>query len=543
MLSRHILTCAVLVVLAATAGCTKRGNDIDVELPNGTKVKAVTAETLRINIASEPPSLDWHKATDTASALVVMNMMEGLTQYDLSDKELNLKPALALKWDASDDARKWKITLRPNVQWSDGAPFTGQQVIDGWKRLLSKETAGEYAYFLFGIKNAQAYNEGKKPWEEVGVKLTGPLELSVELDKPMSYFPYLLTHHSTYPIRLDVVGKGGDRWTEPSNIVTLGPFKLISWQHDKMIALERNDKYYGKDTGELPSIKYLIIYMIQEQATAINLFDSGKLDSVHALPSIELRKQRARKEFRETSRLATYFYAMNVLKPPMDNVLVRRAIATAIDRQQLAQAMNGGQIPLTSWIPPGMFGYEAARGISFDAAKAKELLKQAGYPDPSKLAKIEIKFNTSEDHQLVAENIQAQLKKNLGINVELKNEEWKVFLNTLKSDPPQLYRFGWQADYPDPDNFLSVMTSISENNRTRWKNAKYDELVSRGAGTIDREERKKIYADAQKILVEEDVPVIPLLTSVNHVLVSNRVENYPLNGMEVFAYKVVRLKK
>lgn len=527
------------LILFVGSGCTGRGKDIEVELPSGEREVLKYDETLRIMITSEPPSLDWHRSSDTTSALITANLMEGLTEYDLNDKDLKLIPALAEKWEASDNARKWKFTLRQNVKWSDGAPFTAQHVVDGWKRLLSRETASEYAYFLFGIKNAKPYNEGKMSWDEVGVKITGPNEITVELEKSMSYFPYLLTHHSTFPIRLDAVKKGGEQWTEPENIVTLGPFKLKVWQHDRLIVLERNEYYYG----EKPQIKNVAAYMIQEQATAINLFDSGKLDSVHDLPSVELRRLRTRKEFRETSRLSIYYYGFNVKKPPLDNPLVRKAIAMAIDRQQLVQMLAGGQLPLTGWIPSGMFGYEADRGLTFDPEKARELLKQAGFGPGSKLPKIEIKFNTNEDHQRIAENIQAQLKQNLGIEVELKNEEWKVYLNSLKSKTQQIFRLGWQADYPDPDNFMSVMLSYSENNHTNWKNAKYDELVNKAAGSLDREERQRLYSEAQKLLVEEEVPAVPLYSTVKHVLVNERVENYPLNVMEVFSFKGVRLKK
>lgn len=534
----RIMLFAVLVS-GLGVGCTKKGRDIEVDLPSGEKATLALSETLRIMISSEPPSLDWHRSSDTTSALITSNIMEGLTKYDLNDKELGLVPGLALKWEPSEKARKWKITLRDGVLWSDGVPFTAQHVADGWKRLLAKETTSEYAYFLFGIKNAKSFNEGKKPWDEVGVKVTGPLEVTVELEKSMSYFPYLLTHHSTYPVRLDVVQKGGDRWTVPTNIVTLGPFNLKVWQHDRMLVLERNDKYYGAK----PEIKNVAIYVIQEQATAINLFDSGKLDTVHDLPSVELRNLRTRKEFRETSRLSSYYYGFNVAKPPMDNPLVRKAIAMAIDRQQLVKMLAGGQLPLSGWIPSGMFGYESDRGLTFDPAKAKETLKKAGYENGAKLPKIEIKFNTNEDHQRIAENIQAQLKQNLGIDVELRNEEWKVYLNSLRMDPPHIYRLGWQADYPDPDNFMGLMLSYSNNNHTRWKNTKFDDIVTKAAGVIDRDERKKLYSEAQKIILEEDVAAVPLYSTVKHILVNQRVENYPLNVMEIFTFNGVRLKQ
>jgi oligopeptide transport system substrate-binding protein len=532
---------SVLLVLFALFGasCTRHNGDIDVELPGGKKIKLAVKETLRVPTSSEPPTLDWIKSSDTASAEITANLMEGLTQYDLTDKELGLKPALALKWEASDSGRKWKFTLREGVVWSDGVPFTAQHVADGFKHLLSRETAATYAYSLFGLKNAQAFNQGKVPFEDVGVKVTGANEVTFELDKPMSFFPYLLSHHATYPVRLDVIKKGGDRWTEPETIVTLGPYVLKAWQHDKVVFLERNEKYYDAK----PQIKNIIFYMIQETGTQINLFDSGKLDAVHNLPSVELRKLRTRKEHREVMRLGTAYYGFNVTKPPLDKVLVRRAISMAIDRQQIVQMLAGGQVPLTSWIPTGMFGYEAERGLSFNPEKARELLKQAGYDDPLKVPKIEIRFNTNEDHARIAENIQAQLKKNLGIAIELKNEEWKVFLNTLKTDPPQVFRFGWQGDFPDPDNFLNLMVSHSDNNHTKWKNLRFDELVAKGAGTLDREERKKIYSEAQKILVEEDVPVVPLYIGVTHLLISERTENYPVNAMSIFSFKGTRLKQ
>lgn len=525
-------------LLAFICSCTKQSSDLSVQAPNGETLKLALPETLRVNLVTEPPSLDWHKATDTTSAWMTQNIMDGLTDYGFEGEKTVLIPGLAEKWESSDSARKWKFTLRQNVKWSDGQPFVAQQVIDGWQRLLSKETAGEYAYFLFGIKNAKAFNEGKVAWDQVGAKVSGTNEISVELEKPMSFFPHLLTHHSTYPIRIDIVKKFGDQWTAPQNIVTLGAFSLKVWQHDKMIVLQRNDSYWG----EKATIKYVAGYMIQEQATAINLFDSGKLDSVHKLPSIELRKLKSRKEYREAGSLLMYYYGVNFHKPPMDNLNVRKAIASAIDRKEIVTMLAGGQIALTSWLVPGVLGYNEAIGMPFNLEKAKAYMKAAGYADVSKFPKMELKFNTNDDHQRVAENVQAQLKRNLGINVELKNEEWKVYLNTLKTDPPALFRFGWLADYPDPDNFLAVMTSYSDNNYARYKSPVFDALVEKGAASTNNQERIKIYAEAQKLLLEEDVPVIPLYASRNNLLVADRVLDYPINVMERYQYRKVHLK-
>lgn len=537
-LSVTFLIAVTTIFVAALSACTSRSSSTSFTAADGRKLELKSNETLRINLSSEPPTLDWSKATDTTSSHVINNVMEGLVSYNLADKELALVPALAREWKPSEKARVWTFQLRSGVKWSDGVDFSAQQVVDSWRRLMAKETASEYAYFLFAIKNAKAFNEGKLPWEQVGVSVPTPGVIRVELEKPLGYFPQMLTHASTFPIRLDLIKKHGEKWTEAGNLVGLGPFKLALWQHDREIVLEANESYYGG----APLLKYIHAQMIIEQVTAISLFDAGKLDTVDGIPSAELKTQRARKEYRSTGILQTYFYPMNTKKPPMDNVHVRRAIAHAIDRQKVVQVLGGGQIPLTGWVPSGMFGYFADVGLEFNLDKAKAELAKAGYGPNKKVPKIEIHFNTNEDHQRIAEIVQSQLKENLGIEVELKSEEWKTFLSHLKTDPPQLYRFGWLADYPDPDNFMNLMTSYSDNNRTRWGDPRYDKIVEEASAEIDPEKRRELYRKASQILLVDGAPVAPILTSVAHMLVSNRVENFPINAMRRFEYKAVRIK-
>ncbi len=522
----------LLVFALGFSGCTKKNSG---QLEYGLKL----SETLRINLEQEPPSLDWSKATDTTSSLVTVNLMDGLVDYNLEDPDLSLKPALATEWTSSNNAQTWTFKLRKGVKWTDGADFEAQHVIDGWKRLLLPATASEYAYFLFDIKGAQDFNSGKlKDFSKVGVRINELGELVVELRQAMSFFPLLLTHHSTYPLRQDVVDKFGDRWTNPENIVTLGPYKLKVWEHDKALVLERNETYYG----EKAITKNILGYMINEYSTAINLAEGGKLDFQPSLPAKELPLLKQRSGFRQISTLSTYYYGFNTRKIPFNNLKVREAFVHAIDRKQITDLLAAGHAPLSGWVPTGMFGYEADRGLGFDPARAAELLNEAGYSDRSKFPKVSLAFNTNENHQRIAENVQAQIKKNLGIDVQIANEEWKVYLNRLRNDTPSIYRLGWLADYPDPSTFMSLMTSISENNHTGWKNPKYDELVNKGATLTDKEERRKIYSEAQKILLEIDVPVMPIYSSVRHVLLSDRVQNFPLNSLERWTFKGVSLK-
>ncbi len=491
-------------------------------------------QTLRVNLATEPPTLDWNKATDTTSAFIQENIMDGLIGYSFDEGKVGLKPALALEWSSTEENRIWTFKLRKDVKWSDGQPFEPYQVLDGWKRLLDPLTASEYAYFLYGIKNAKAFNEGTlEDFSKVGIKVEGH-QIRVELEKPMSYFPYLLTHHSTYPVRVDVVNKFGDSWTEPGNLISLGAYNLKVWDHDKAVVLERNPSYYG----EPAKTQNILAYMIEEPSTAINLFDSGRLDILLTLPAGELAALKKRPEYRESPILSLYYYGFNVNKAPTDNLLVRKAIAMAIDKKEITKMLNGGQQPLSGWLPVGLSDHSGEVGLPYDVKKAKELLAQAGFAD-KEIPKVEISFNSNEDHKRVAENVQAQLKTKLGINVELKNEEWKVYLGTLSTNPSPMYRMGWVADYPDPDNFLNLMTSESENNHTGWVNEKFDKLIKKAVSLSEKQARKDIYTQAQKILIEEDVAVVPLFSSVSHLFVNKRIKNFPVNVMSRFDLKDV----
>ena len=497
--------------------------------------------TLRINIMTEPPSLDWHKATDLTSSRISGSIMEGLVALDVKDPELGLLPALATKWEPFNRAQKWVFTMRKGVVWTDGVAFTPQHILDGWERLLNPLTAAPYAYFLFSIKNARAYNEGKiKKFSDVGVKINAKGQIEVELVGSQSFFPYMLNHQSTFPIRLDVVAKHGNRWTEAENMVSLGPYRLKIWEHDRAIVLTRNPSYYGTP----PKIQNILAYMIENLATGIDLLKSGQLDFQSALPSVLLSKLSKRPDFHRTSQLGIYYYGMNVKKPPMDDIHFRKAVAHAIDREEIVRLSAGGQIPTSSFVPKGMFGYEPEVGLKFDVKKAKESFRRSRYfKNREQMPRLVLAFNTSEDHKRLAENVQAQLKRNLGIEVELRNEEWKVYISTLQVDAPTLYRSGWVADYPDPDNFLNMWTSFSENNNTNWGDKKYDELVARGAVEMDNRKRREIYRQAQKYLLEEEVPIIPIYIFTSNLLISNRIVNPFLNAMSELQFKEMELRE
>lgn len=519
--------------MALIVGCTKKQEKSEFGLDIN--------DTIRVNFLTEPPSLDWSKSTDTTSSFVEINIMDGLAEFDFTKPNLSVKPALAESWEPSNGSKTWTFKLRQGVKWTDGVELEASHFVDGWERLLRPTTASEYGYYLFGVKNARKYNEGKlKDFSKVGVRAEDKYTLVVDLDTPRSYFPLMLTHHASYPIRKDVIAKHGeDTWADEGKIVTLGAYKLKKWEHDRIIHLERNEDYYG----EKAKIKNVLVYMILEQSTAVGLVDTGKLDFQLEVPKSDIRVLRNREDYVNIHNLGIYYYGFNTKKAPYNDSRVRRAIAMAIDRKEIATVIGGGEKPTGNIIPPGLIGHDEEIGTKFDPAAAKALLAEAGYTDMTNFPKLTLNFNTNENHQLVAENVQAQLKRNLGVSLELKNEEWKVYLKTLRTNNFGIYRMGWVSDYPDPADFMSLMLSYSENNRSKWVNKKYDSLVEKAAAELDSDKRIEAYTQAQKILLEKDAPIVPLYVYSSNVLVSKRVKNFPINEMRQFPLKGASLVK
>ena len=494
-------------------------------------------ETLRYPILAEPPTLDWSKSQDTTSSLIIQNLMEGLTEYDFSKDFVRIKPALAKSWTSSEDKKVWTFHLRKDVIWTDGKPLLAKQFLEGWERLLNPKTGSEYAYYLFPIKNAKAYNSGKiKDFSQVGVKVRSEWELEVTLEKGIFYFPFLLTHPCTYPIRSDIIKEFGSSWIEPENLASLGPYKLKAWEHDKALILEKSTSYYKEMEGP----KKVIVYILPDESTIKNLYLSQKIDVATPLVSRELPIFKKRKDHRFHSILSLYYYGFQVEKPFVKNKNFRKAFIHSIDRSEIVKLLGKDQEPLKSFIPEGILGFNEKIGLGFDPKKAREFLKKSGFD--KNLPKIHLFYNHTSDHKLIAENIQAQVKKNLGLTLELNSQEWKTYLQRLSTGEVEIFRLGWLADYPDPNNFMKIMISFSENNNTKWKNKEYDKLVLKAQSEENVSLRKAFYDEAQRILLEEEAVVLPLFSGKNHLLISPRIKNFPQNVMSQILFKDIRLE-
>jgi len=490
----------------------------------------------RVNLGTEPPSLDWSLATDHVSFNVIANLMVGLTEFN---KELKPAPVIAKSWDLLDGGKKLVFHLRDDVKWSDGKSVRAQDFEYSWKRLLDPKTAAEYAYILFDIVNAQEYNEGKiTDAAAVGVQALDDATLAVQLRHPASYFLALTTFEVTFPQRQDIVEKFASRWTEPENIVTNGPFLLSEWKHENQIVLRANANFFrGK-----PAMEQVTMFMVNEKTTALAMYEQGQLDFIdnHSIPIFEKGKLAKKRGFKRVPQLRGYYYGFITDRKPFDDIRVRKAFMMAVDRKVFPSILHGGEIPAPSWIPPGMLAHNAKIGLPFNPPEARRLLREAGYPEGKGFPEVVLAYNTEEDHKMVAEAMQSMWQRNLGVVVKLENQEWKVYLKKLQNDPPNLFRLGWGADYPDPDNFMKLFTANSGNNYTRWKNPRYDQLLEQAAQELNTAKRAKLYDQAQRILCETDLPIMPLFWTAESTLLNPHFTGLELNSMARMDLRHVR---
>ncbi len=494
------------------------------------KKKKYISNTLRLNLGFEPDTLDWSKATDSYSFDVITNIMAGLTKYNNNLKSV---PSIAKNWDISKDGKTYRFYLDKKVKWSDGREVIAEDFVYAWQRLLHPSTAAPYAYLLYPIKNAQLFNAGRlEDPDQLGIKILSNDVLEVTLEAPLAFFLNLTSWGIYFPQRKDLIEKYGNDWTEPNNLVSCGPFKLENWQHEYKLSLTKN-QFYDSPTPHLEQIKYFII---PEQSSAFALYLNNELDFIdsRSIPISEIETVMKMNEAKTYPLLRGTYVGFNVTKPPFDNKFVRAAFSHALDRTVFPKVLHRGELPTTSWIPPGLTDfYESEVGCKYNPSLAKELLAKGGYPNGKNFPKITMIFPTREDTKLVAEATQALWQKVLNINVELVNMEWKVYLTTLQQDPPHLFRMSWGADYPDPDTFMALFTSTSGNNHGRWRNNHYDELVTRATTILDLQERKSMYKKTQQILLEEEVAIAPLFFNSQILLSKPWVKNIEFNSMDL----------
>ena len=495
---------------------------------------------------AEPQGIDPHLVTGVPESHIVRALFEGLAVKN--PITLEPEPGVAERWEISPDGTVYTFFINPQAKWSNGEPVTASDYVWSWERALHPETGSLYAYMLFPVVNAEKFASGEiDDFAEVGIKSLDAQTLRISLNAPTPYFLQLMDHYSTFAVHPETVLKFGgmsDRftlWTRPENIVSNGAFTLKEWSLNRQIKIEKNPHYWDKSSVALEGVYF---YPTENVVSEERMFRSEQLHVTQGIPLGKIPNYRAvqNSPYVQAPYLGTYYYLINTKKPPVDDVRVRKALSYSIDRDTLTRTvLRDTAIPAYSITPPDTLGYNPPKLFSFDPEQARALLAEAGYPDGQGWPGLEITYNTNEDHRKIAVAVQQMWKDELGIDVSITNQEWKVYLNTVSQGEFQVARRGWIGDYVDANNFLDLFLANGGNNNTGYANAEFDDIVlNQAPKAASREERYQLFFQAETMMMQE-MPIIPFYTYTSKRLIHPSVSGIYPNIMDSLNLKYVRL--
>lgn len=487
------------VVCLATAGCFRPEPPADITIINH----------------AEPDSLDPAIIVSQPDMRIVRGLFEGLLRLD--PETARPIPGLAKSWDISPDGKTYIFHLRTNLVWSTGGPITADDVVYSWIRALKPSTASDYAFALYYLKNGEAFNAGKITNASlVGVHALDKYTVRCDLNYPIAFFLDLCTFPVMFVVPRQTIEKYGDHWIMARPLPSSGPYELAFWRLNDRVRLIKNPRYWNAKNTQS---KIIDILPIGSPDTAFNLYESGAADIVwdkDEIPQELLDVLMKRPDFHKFNFLGTYFIRFNVTRKPFDDPRVRRALALAVDKNLLVKKiMRAGEQPASHFVPPGTANYTSPQGLGYDPALARKLLAEAGYPGGKGFPRFEYTFDAAaggaaKTHENIAVELQQMWADTLGIHMDLRQVETKVFWNMQANLDYQLSRSSWVGDYDDANTFLEMFVSNDGENRTGWKDPEYDTLILKANEQTDLKKREKIFQRAESILISNQVPIIPL---------------------------------
>lgn len=507
------LTFALSIFLVACGGNNEDTGQNSGETDENTgEEQQADEQVLSVNIKTEPPSLHPGTSTDTTSSAVLDQVFEGLTRVNQQGEP---EPAIAEDIEMSDDGLTYTFKIREDANWTNGDPVTAGDFEYAWKWVLDPNNADtDYAYQLYSIKGAEDAKENGGSLDDVGITVEDDKTLIVELEAPTDYFLELTAFHTYYPVNKNVV-EGNDKWAldMSDDYVSNGPFKLVSWDHKDKIVIEKNETYWDADTVKLETIT---MHMIDDEATALQMYENGDLDWVGSpideVPLAAIPTMKDSGELHISDRAGVYYYTLNHDDELFSNENIRKAFALSIDRQGIVENVTKGeQKPAMALVPPSMFPEnETGYFQDNDIEKAKEHLAQ-GLEELGldALPTVKLSYNTDEGHAAIAQAVQDMWKKNLEVDVELNNEEWNVYLDSLGEGNYQMGRIGWIADFNDAINFLEIFETVGGNNYTNWEDEDFQSLLKQARTELDPDKRQEILREAEELYMDQ-MPIAPI---------------------------------
>lgn len=424
------------------------------------------------------------------------------------DADWNFYPGGADSWETSDDGLTWTFHLNQDAKWSDGSPVTAEDWAFTFRRELDPATASTYAWFYYGFKNAQAVNQGEMPVDELGVEAVDDYTLTITTEQPLPYLLMILAFPTSFPVNKAMVEEHGDAWA--SNLETVlsnGPYMVTEWNKGRNLVMELNPEYSGP---RQPKLEKIIQVFVPQGAPIMSMYQADEIDHMKTNLQADMIQIINDPVLSQQASLyanfVTRYIWFNHLEPPFDNKLVRQAISHAIDREAITeQVTQGMNVPGYTMLPPG-FPCSSANNpeyqayADYDPAQAADLLAQAGYPNGEGFPELEMWTKQGEAIPEM-EAIQRMLQDNLGIKVIPKDVERAVYVDTLGQGNLKIAMGRWYFDYPDPTNFLNWWRGTD--GIIKWDNPQFDEIVTAAGGELDPQKRCEMYAEAEKIMLED----------------------------------------
>lgn len=495
------------------------------------------ADLVFVNSA-EIETPDPAKATDQVSMRISESLFEGLCRNTAGKAE----PAVAERWEVSEDKKRYVFHLRKDAVWSNGDPVTAHDFVWSWHRVLDPKTASDYAPQLYPLVNAKAFNEGKiTDPSQIGVRALDDHTLECVLENPIPYWIDLCAFLTLAPVHRPTVEKHGDSWIKARNIIGNGPYVMDEWLIDDKIRLIKSHNYWDRDNVKMRTVDVL---PISEANTALNYFLTGQADLLMdkgMVPLSLVPKLKQQEYFHTGPFLGTWFIRVNTTKPHFQDPRVRLAFAYAVDRKRIVEKITQlGEQTASSLTPPGTGqNYQPPPGPEYNPEKAKALMAEAGYPGGRGFPRVEYLHLPLPIERNIAVELQSMWQQTLGVTVNLDKKEQKIWLSAMRELSYDLCRSSWVGDYNDPNTFLEMFTIGNGNNRTGWESPAYDGFIAAAAAESDTAKRHEIFSNAERLLISEQAPIIPVYHYVGvqfrranlKGVKANLIDNHPFRAM------------
>ena len=522
---------------------------------------------MAVCIASEPQTIDPALNSAVDGSIMTQHMFEGLMKWVDSGNPVNDKgnmnyAALAAgqaesyeKTDNGDGTVTYTFKIRSDAKWSDGQPVTANDFVYSWQRLANPLTAADYCYMIDMVQGYAAVNAGEADPTTLGVSAPDESTFVVNLTYDCPYFLEICAFPAAFPVRQDIIEAYGDTWTTDDNsshYISNGPWKLAEWVHDSYIKMVPNEYHY--DAANLGP-NSLTFQLMEDQNSMLAAYRSGDLQFIEDMPVDEIAGLLASGELNIVDYIGTYYVCYQTQAAPFDNALVRQAFTLAIDSKYIVeQVTQTGQVPATGFVPAGIYDadpngdeFRSVGGDYWDAPvddatyqanceKARQLLAEAGYPNGEGFPTVTYLYNTSDAHKAVGEALQQMWQEELGVTVQLQNQEWNAFLETRKKGEYQIARNGWIADYNDPCSFLDMWYTGGGNNDAQYSNPEYDAMIDAAKATSDPAERMSYFHKAEDIIIGQDWALGPIYFYTQKYMMADGISGAFYTPLGYFIY-------